>query len=80
MDRLMPWEKGQSGNLKGSKPEKLIRDAIRLALSVKETDKKGKKIKRLNIVAEQLVKKAMEGDITAIKEVADRMDESATNA
>ncbi len=73
----MPWSKGQSGNPKGSKPEKMVRDAIKVALSVEEKDGNGNKVKRLRIVAEQLVKKAMDGDITAIKEIADRIDGKA---
>lgn len=70
----MAWQKGQSGNPKGSKPEKLIRDAISVALHAEETNDKGKKVKRLRLVAEALVKQAIKGDVAAIKEIADRMD------
>lgn len=34
----------------------------------------GKKIKRLNIIADNLVRMAAEGDIQALKEVGDRID------
>tara|TARA_Y100000401_G_scaffold117219_1_gene125174 strand:+ start:646 stop:912 length:267 start_codon:yes stop_codon:yes gene_type:complete len=59
-------------NLRGGKPDKLMRDAI--MISLKREAEKGSKTKRLQIVADQLVKKAMDGDIQAIKEINDRVD------
>ena len=74
----MAWQKGQSGNPRGSKPEKLIRDAIALALNekveVRDGDNNVQTVKKLRLVAQRVVDMAVEGDLGAIKEVADRMD------
>ena len=66
------WKPGQSGNLGGAKREKLMRDA--LIVSLKRQAEKGLKTKQLQVVAEALVVKAMEGDVPAIKEIFDRVD------
>ena len=66
------WKPGQSGNPKGSKPEKLMRDALLIALNREAA--KGQKTKRLQSVAEAIVIKALEGDVPAIKEIFDRVD------
>ena len=66
------WKPGQSGNPKGSKPEKLMRDALIIALNREAA--KGSKTKRLQSVAEALVTKAEEGDVAAAKEIFDRVD------
>ena len=66
------WKPGQSGNPKGSKPEKLMRDALIIALNREAA--KGSKTKRLQSVAEALVNKAIEGDVGAAKEIFDRID------
>lgn len=58
---------------KGSKPDKLMRDAIMLALH-RETKAKGESTKYLNIIASKLVQLASEGDLGAIKEIGDRVD------
>lgn len=68
----MPWQKGQSGNPHGANSKKMMRDALNLALS-----EKVKGVKKLRLVAEKLVQKALEGDTVAIKEVMDRMDGKA---
>jgi hypothetical protein len=47
--------------------DKPFRDALRLEINRKDADK-------LRRVARALIKKAMEGDVSAIKEVADRLD------
>lgn len=57
----------------GRKSDKLMRDAIRLALH--RPDEKGTKY--LTRVAEALVDKAVSGDVMAIKEINDRMDGKA---
>jgi hypothetical protein len=57
----------------GRKSDKLMRDAIRVALH--RPDEKGTKY--IARVAEALVNKAVEGDVTAIKEINDRMDGKA---
>lgn len=59
---------------KGGKPDKLMRDALMLALNREAKDADGKKTKKLNIIASKLVELAMAGDIQAIKEVSDRVD------
>lgn len=67
----MPFQSGQSGNPGGRKTEKAITDAIRMALSDTH-EATGKK--KLRVLANKLVDKAIEGDVAAIKEVADRME------
>lgn len=67
----MTWAKGTSGNLNGGKPRKLMKDALNIVL--KET-KEGNKVNNLRLVADALVKRAIEGDTAAIKEVFDRTD------
>lgn len=66
----MAYAKGQSGNPGGRpKEQKQFRDALNMA--IKRTD--GDKTK-LALMAEALVDKAVGGDVTAIREVADRLD------
>lgn len=59
---------------KGGKPDKLMRDALIIAL--KRHAEKGKPTRYLQIVADKLVNKAIEGDgdVIAIKEIFDRVD------
>ena len=59
---------------KGSKPDKLCRDALALALNREAVDADGKPTKRLSVIADQLVTIAMGGDMAAIREVFDRID------
>lgn len=61
----------------GAKPDKLMRGALILALN-REAEEAGKKTKRLHVIANALVKKAMTGSVDAIKEIADRVDGKAT--
>jgi hypothetical protein len=58
---------------KGRKPDKLMRDALVLAL-FKEAEEEGILTKRLQLIAAKLVEKAVAGDLAAIKEVFDRVD------
>lgn len=58
----------------GGKPDKLMRDALMLALKREAQDADGMPTRRLYIVADKLVEKAMEGDIAAIREICDRVD------
>lgn len=59
---------------KGSKPDKLMKDAIMLALHREAEDAEGKTTKKLNIIAAKLVEAACEGKLDAIKEINDRID------
>lgn len=68
------WVKGQSGNPYGKLPSKLMRDALMIVLNEEQSDGKGNRFKRLRLVADALVKKATEGDVSAIKEIFDRID------
>lgn len=61
-------------NPTGSKPDKLMRDALILALNREATTPDGKKTKRLYIVADKLVELACQGDVGAIREINDRVD------
>ncbi len=62
----------------GNKPDKLITDAIRRA--VLRQAEKGKPTKRLELLADRLVEKGIEGDVSAIKEIADRLEGKAAQA
>ena len=55
----------------GKGQDKLIADAIRVSLM--RAAEKGKS-KRLQLVADKLVDKAIDGDVAAIREIADRID------
>jgi hypothetical protein len=58
---------------KGGKPDKLMRDAIMVALN-REVDRAGQKTKKLYLIADALVDLAVDGDMQAVKEVNDRVD------
>lgn len=58
---------------KGAKADKLWTDALRMAVHREEIDE-GKKRKRLSIIADKLCRAAMDGDVSAIKEIGDRLD------
>jgi hypothetical protein len=60
----------------GNKRDKLIRDALMIAVNrVQEGDPQGRK--KLAIAAAAVVEKAVEGDLAAFKEIADRIDGKA---
>ena len=65
---------GVSKNPKGVKPDKLMRDAIHLALKREAEDGNGQRTKKLQLVADRLVEEAIKGNIHAIKEINERMD------
>lgn len=65
----MAFAPGQSGNPTGGRKDKPWRDALMLALNEADGDRK-----RLRAVAEKCVAQALNGDMQAIKEVADRLD------
>ena len=59
-----------AGRPKGAWSEKKFRDALNCAVT--EQTKDGQR--KLRVIAERLVEAAINGDIPAIKEVADRLD------
>lgn len=64
---------------KGATADKLWGDAIRM-VAASDTELDGQKVKRLRKVAHKLFDLAEEGDVTAIKEIGDRMDGKAKQA
>jgi hypothetical protein len=56
-------------NSRGQQRDKPFRDALRIAIS--EAEDNPRKLRR---IAEKLFDKAAEGDVAAIKEIADRLD------
>jgi hypothetical protein len=70
-----PFQPGQSGNPAGRPKSKPFREAIQRALEEAGDDKVS-----LQAVATALVGKAMMGDVSAIKELADRMDGKVAQA
>ena len=63
-----------AGKSKGSKPDKIIRDALILELNRMDTSDDGQKVKKVNRIVHKLVKCAMDGKIDAIKEIFDRVE------
>ena len=59
---------------KGAKPDKLMRDALIVELNREGEDENGKKRKKFNILAANLVKKGMFNDLAAIIAIFDRVD------
>lgn len=59
---------------KGGKPDKLMRDALMIALKREATGAGGVKTRKLNLIASKLVDLAVAGDMQAIKEIGDRVD------
>ena len=68
-----PFQPGQSGNPNGRPKSKPFKDAIKKALKAAGDD-----VDDLEAVAKALVAKAKEGDVPAIKELADRLDGKVT--
>ena len=62
----------------GRKGDKLWRDALMVA--VKRQCETGKKTKKLFKLADKLVEKGLDGDVTALKEIGDRLDGKPTQA
>lgn len=63
-----------AGASKGSKPDKIIRDALILELNRMTDGDDGEKIKKVNRIVHKLVDSAMDGKLDAIKEVFDRVE------
>ena len=70
-----PFQPGQSGNPAGRPKIKPFKDALRKAI-----DAAGDDGEALRSVATALLAKAQEGDVQAIKEVADRLDGKVAQA
>lgn len=68
-----PFQPGQSGNPAGRPKSRPFKDALQRALKAAESD-----TDLLDKVAFALVAKAHEGDVPAIKEIADRLDGKVT--
>lgn len=62
-----------AGKSKGSKPDKIIRDALILELN-RMDDEDGKKVKKVNRLVHKLVAAGIDGKIDAIKEIFDRVE------
>lgn len=66
----MPFEPGQSGNPNGARKPRAFAAELKMALAeVDARDRNG-----LRAIAEALISKAKDGDVSAIKEIADRID------
>jgi len=72
----MVWDKGQSGNPGGAPKTKAFTEALRRQCLAPAESKFGlaKEHKRIDVIAMQVVKKAMSGDLSAIREIADRIE------
>ena len=66
----MAFKKGQSGNPGGRSQDKAWAEAIRIA--VNEPDDDGRK--KLRRLADVIVARALAGDVTAMREIGDRLD------
>ena len=66
----------------GGRPpkEKSFANMLRIAISEAVMSEDGTSKPKLRMVAEMLVTKALEGDMSAIREVADRLDGKAAQA
>jgi len=65
----MPFAKGQSGNPGGRPKDKPFADALRMELMAAGADHR-----KLRKIARALIAKAEDGDLPAIREIADRLD------
>jgi hypothetical protein len=69
------FQPGQSGNPGGRRKEKPYRDALRKVLAELVTDEDPKEPRtKLEAVARKHVAEALEGEMTAIHGIADRLD------
>lgn len=64
---------------RGGKPDKLIRDALMLALK-REHEVDGHTSSKINAIAAKLVEMAVEGNVQASSLIADRVDGKAMQA
>ena len=59
---------------RGAKPEKLMRDALMVALKREAEGADGKPTKRLALLADRIIEKGLAGDVQAWKEIRDTVD------
>ena len=72
----MPFAPGKSGNPNGARKPRAFAEELRMALKATDAaDRDG-----LRRIAEALIAKAEEGDVSAIREVADRIDGKVAQA
>lgn len=74
-EHLIPWKPGQSGNPSGRPKTKPFKEAIRRAVEAAGTD-----TEKLDRLATALYAKALEGDVSAIREIGDRLDGKVAQA
>lgn len=67
-------------NPKGMKPDKIMRDALMIALKRQVKNAKGQKTIQVTRIAEKMVEMAANGDATLIKEIFDRVDGKVAQA
>jgi hypothetical protein len=67
----MPFQRGQSGNPSGKRKDLPWREALMRAIKRKAA---GDDAQALERVADAVVQAAIEGDMTAAKEIGDRLD------
>lgn len=65
----MPFEKGNRANPGGRPKTKLWADALRVSVLDAKDDKQ-----KLRTIAEKVVDEAMQGNMSAVKEIGDRLD------
>jgi hypothetical protein len=71
----MAWQPGESGNPTGGyKRPKIWREAIERAIKRREQDDP----QALEKLADSLLRKVADGDVSAIKEIGDRLDGKVT--
>lgn len=71
----MPFKSGISGNPNGRPRTKMFTEALVRHLHIGENQKGGgKKDTKLDAITKMLIKKAQEGEIAAIKEIAERVE------
>ena len=59
---------------KGSKPDKIMRDALMLELNGETENEDGEKVKKFRRIAANLVKAGLDSKLDAIKEIWDRVE------
>lgn len=67
----MTWKKGQSGNPNGLQLEKHLREQLRIVGNELDPVSGRRKLRR---IAEKLFDKGLQGDLTAIGMIGDRLD------